>query len=213
MGRPGHTSLTGQFQASSSSKPSQPEQRLAAGQLPEPAKPAAPKQGPHKVRIANAEEERQAAKELARLKRMEVFYTFSGLAQPKRRTALVKAKKRAEESDRHLNSPFLASDSLKAVQETLRLAFQKTETLPSDCDRRHRDTYRLFFKRRQTRECSTLVIVKASDLILKIEHGLQYNDAREEVCYVRQAGLDVLAELSKTCQVALLVDYADREST
>ena len=99
------------------------------------------------------------------------------------------------------------------MQETLQQAFQKTETLPSDCARKHKDTYRLFWQRRQSRECSTLVIVKASDLLLRLEHGLTYNDTREEVCYLRQEGLEMVAELSKTCQVALLIDFADQAST
>ena len=57
------------------------------------------------------------------------------------------------------------------------------------------------------------MIVKASDLILKIEHELEYNHKRKEMCYVRQEGLNMLAELSKTYQVALLIDYVNEEST
>ena len=44
-----------------------------------------------------------------------------------------------------------------------------------------------------------LVIVKASDLIMKIEHVLEYNNKHKEIFYVRHEGLNMLAEISKTC--------------
>ena len=85
--------------------------------------------------------------------------------------------------------------------------------MPTVCNKKHCDTYRIFFKRREKLETAKLVIVLASHLFLRIEEHITYPDKREEKCYIRKETIEFLANLTKTCQVALLVDYPNQENT
>ena len=64
------------------------------------------------------------------------------------------------------------------------------------CNRKHRDTYRIFFKRREELETATLVIVKASDLLLRIDEFITYPNKREEKCFMRKECVEFVARLA-----------------
>ena len=108
-------SVTKHFQASSSSKPSQSQQKDSiAPRETEPTKPIATKIVKEKTSVPKPDD-KPVDKDEARLKRMEVFYTFSGLQRPRRLVPLIKTKKPSELKGKQLNAAFLASESLKAV--------------------------------------------------------------------------------------------------
>ena len=132
------------------------------------------------------------------MRRLEVFYTFTGLLAPKK---IVQLKKTTEASSLikvHINEKFLNSECVKAASESVNEAFKKCETLPSFCDRIHRETCRLFYKRRNEYELTDLVIIKASDILFRLEHELDYNNKRREVIYIRKEGLKMATNLLKT---------------
>ena len=142
------------------------------------------------------------------MRRLEVFYTFTGLLAPKK---IVQLKKTTEASNlikAHINQKFLDSECVKTASDIVNEAFKKCETLPSFCNKIHRETNRLYYKRRHKKELENLVIIKASDVLFRLEHELEYNNKRREVMYVRKEGLKMATNLLKTNQVVLLIDEA-----
>ena len=70
--------------------------------------------------------------------------------------------------------------------------------LPTVCNKKHGDTYRIFFKRREEFETAQLVIIKASDLLMRIEDYITYPNKREEHCYLRKESIEFIVNLTKT---------------
>ena len=68
--------------------------------------------------------------------------------------------------------------SFQQVRGKMRGSFIQNEYIPSVSEKHYGDTVRLMFRRRSHRELSPLVIIKASDLILRLEHQLSPPDIR-----------------------------------
>lgn len=65
-----------------------------------------------------------------------------------------------------INDDLVNSDSIKKFQEETQAAWKKTYFLPSMGDKKGKETYRLFFRRRHTVECTNLIIIRASDFLV-----------------------------------------------
>ena len=57
------------------------------------------------------------------------------------------------------------------------------------------------------------MILKATDLILRLENHIMPPDQRNEMFYLSQDGLSCLIQLLKNNQVVLLLDYAKTSAT
>ena len=69
------------------------------------------------------------------------------------------------------------------------------------------------FKRRSKKEVAPLVILKATDLILRLENQITPPDQRNEIFHLSQEGLSCLIQLLRNNQVVLLLDYAKTGAT
>ena len=81
------------------------------------------------------------------------------------------------------------------------------------------ETYRLHFKRRHTVECTNLIIIRTSDLLLKVKK--EFFNLNESDCSCRSVEtlmvhpecLQLIGSLLSTNQIALLIDFADPKVT